>query len=159
MGKSALPSRNFFPYKSSYHFQYLNCCQIYIPMVHTSNLAVLLIFACFIHFWYSQVPGLKFKGEFSRSPDQVLQRAYSLGLITEKHFRSKHKSCISIFVEGQSSSLLLQYVLLPSGLHLVLWWTCIIICGQFLPRRQFSFHQSRGNYWEFGQQVQCSREE
>ena len=88
-----------------------------------------------------------------RSRDQVLQRACSLGLITEKHFRSKHKSCISIFVEGQSSSLLLQYVLLPSGLHLVLWWTCIIICGQFLPRRQFSFHQSRGNYWEFDQQV------
>ena len=23
-----LPSSNFFPYKSSYHFQYLNCCQI-----------------------------------------------------------------------------------------------------------------------------------
>ena len=73
-----LSSSNFFSYKSSYHFQYLNCCQIlYFWKLRTLNLAVLLIFYLlflFLVFTKCQVLNLR----VGRSCDQVLQRAYCI---------------------------------------------------------------------------------
>ena len=47
--------------------------KLYILMLQTSNLAVLLIFACSFHFWYSQSARSLIDLLVSRSPDQVMR--------------------------------------------------------------------------------------
>ena len=63
--------------------------KLYILMLQTSNLAVLLIFACSFHFWYSQSARL-----VCRSPDQVLQ---SLLLFISTECTGKRVNCYAKF--------------------------------------------------------------
>ena len=65
--------QQLFPYKSSCNISEIwTATKVYIWMLQTSNLAVLLIFSCSFHFWYSQV----LKVRVGRSCDQVLHRAH-----------------------------------------------------------------------------------
>ena len=47
-----------------------------ILVLKTSNLVVLLIFACSFNFWYSQSAGITVHLRVSRSRDPYLQKAY-----------------------------------------------------------------------------------
>ena len=61
-GGQALPSSNFFPYKSSWYFWDLNCHQtLYFNELQTSNLAILLIFPALSIYSIRKVPCIKFK--------------------------------------------------------------------------------------------------
>ena len=75
-GWQGLPSSNFFPYKSSFHFKYLNCCQILFSNCTDLKLGsstYFFLLYSFLVLTKCQVINLR----VGRSCDQVLQRAYS----------------------------------------------------------------------------------
>ena len=86
---------NFFPYKSSYHFKYLNC----ILRLQTSNLAVLLSFSCSFHFCYSfLVPG--WVGHVTRSCKEPIVGFYPLCCVIKQKDPLSPGICLSFQLFG-----------------------------------------------------------
>ena len=76
-GWQGLPSSNIFPYKCSYHFQYLNCCQVlYSNATDFKRGSSTYCFPALFISGTHKVPVLNLR--VGRSLDQVLQRAYYL---------------------------------------------------------------------------------
>ena len=98
--RQGLPSSNFFPYKSSYHFQYLNCCQILYSngtdLKLGSSTYFFLLFS-FLVFTKCQILNVR----VGRSLDQVLQRAHRNTLrqlcIAWMHTRFKRNKTYQLF--------------------------------------------------------------
>ena len=74
--KSYLLASNFFPYKSSYRFRYLDCCQIlYFNATDLKLGSCTYLFLLFLFLILRKCQVLNLR--VCRSRDQVLQRAYS----------------------------------------------------------------------------------
>ena len=71
-----MPCGNFFPYKSSYHFRYLNCCQIlYLNATDLKLGSSTYFFLLFLFLVLTKCQFLNLRVGTGRSCDQVLQRA------------------------------------------------------------------------------------